>query len=160
MLTKFIMFVVYFKYQLEKVIMKLAAKIDYACRAMIELAVHYHATVPVQLNSVSDAQKIPKKFLVHIFARLKEAGLVDSSRGMGGGYYLTQRPSAITLADVFRAVDRDFLEPVSAPRKTTASERLMASIWREANRAMAEQLEMNLEALVSQIQGFQLDYQI
>ena len=140
--------------------MKLSAKINYACRAVLELSLHYHDTVPVQLNTIYKSQRIPKKFLVQLLLRLKDAGIVDSSRGMGGGYYLTRHPSSIKLADVFRAVDSHLLEQPKAAKSGNESEKLIASIWNRANALFSAQFDMNYENLIAQLRGFYVDYQI
>jgi Rrf2 family protein len=140
--------------------MKLSAKIDYACRAVLELTLHYHDTIPVQLRTVAREQRIPKEFLVQIFSRLKEAGIVDSSRGMGGGYYLTRHPSSISLADVFGAMDSHILECTRPAKSSLDSEKLIFKIWAYANQRLAEALKGSFDDLAAQMRGFSLDYQI
>ena len=82
--------------------MRLSAKADYACRAMAELAA---TSPPVKAERLATAQKIPLKFLENILLDLKHSGLVESQRGGDGGYWLARDASAITLADVIRAVE-------------------------------------------------------
>ena len=80
--------------------MKISAKTDYACRALLELAQHWPNTVPVQISSIADNQKIPVKFLTQILVSLKQSGLVESIRGQKGGYLLAKAPQVITLREV------------------------------------------------------------
>lgn len=69
--------------------MKISAKIDYACRALlIELGLHWPDNRPMQVSAIAKRQKIPMNFLVHILITLKELGYVDSIRGKSGGYVL------------------------------------------------------------------------
>lgn len=82
--------------------MRLSAKADYACRAMVELA---SLKPPVKAERLATAQNIPLKFLENILLNLKHAGLVESQRGGDGGYWLAGEPSSITLADIIRAVE-------------------------------------------------------
>ncbi len=82
--------------------MRLSAKADYACRAMAELA---STSPPVKAERLATAQNIPLKFLENILLDLKHSGLVESQRGGDGGYWLARDASAITLADVIRAVE-------------------------------------------------------
>jgi Rrf2 family protein len=140
--------------------MKLAAKIDYACRAVLELSIHANDTIPLQLSALAKAQRIPREFLVQILSRLKDAGIVGSSRGMGGGYHLTRHPSSITLADVFSAVDSHILERVKPHKRSLDSERLILGIWTNANQYLANELKINFDELVAQLRGFHVDYQI
>jgi Rrf2 family protein len=81
---------------------RLSAKGDYACRAMAELA---RGEGPTKAERVATAQHIPPKFLENILLELKHAGLVESQRGLDGGYWLARDPASITLADIVRAVE-------------------------------------------------------
>src|SRR5215472_10332886 len=85
--------------------MRVSAKAEYACVAMIELAANYAEPQPVRLKAIADAHGIPQRFLVQILLQLKGAGLVVSSRGAAGGYQLARPPSEISLADIVRVVD-------------------------------------------------------
>ena len=58
--------------------MRVSAKAEYACIAMLELAAHYRRNVPVRVKAVADAHGIPQRFLVQILLQLKGSGLVNS----------------------------------------------------------------------------------
>jgi Rrf2 family protein len=79
------------------------AKVDYALRALAELA--NAGPGPVKAETIAKAQGIPLKFLENILLELRHAGIVISQRGAVGGYRLGHEPSEITLADVIRVVD-------------------------------------------------------
>jgi Rrf2 family protein len=81
----------------------LSARSDYAVRAAVQLA--SSSEFPVTSESIAAAQDIPAKFLEAILSQLRQSGLVNSRRGMRGGYWLSRPASEITLADVLRAVD-------------------------------------------------------
>jgi Rrf2 family protein len=83
---------------------RVSAKVDYAVRAAIELAAA-DRTAPMKGDRIAAAQDIPMKFLENILSELRRAGLVGSRRGADGGYWLAQPPSAITVADLIRAVE-------------------------------------------------------
>lgn len=59
----------------------------------------------MKAEELAGAQDIPHKFLEGILGDLRRAGIVDSRRGGGGGYRLARAASAITVADLIRAVD-------------------------------------------------------
>jgi len=86
---------------------RVSAKVDYALRAIVELA----ATAPsdtqelVTSERLATAQAIPPKFLENILLELRRAGLVSSQRGAEGGYRLGRPPAEISIADVIRAVE-------------------------------------------------------
>ena len=84
--------------------MRISAKVDYAVRAMCELAAHDGAT-PVKAEQLAAAQEIPLSFLENILVDLKRAELVRSLRGQVGGYRLGRPAEAISIADIIRAVE-------------------------------------------------------
>jgi Rrf2 family protein len=79
------------------------AKVDYALRAALELAAAGEG--PVKGERIAEAQEIPLKFLENILLELRHHGLVQSQRGVEGGYWLSRPPEEITLAEVIRAVE-------------------------------------------------------
>jgi Rrf2 family protein len=83
--------------------MRVSAKVDYALRAMTELA----ATSPSLMTAeqLATAQKIPPKFLESILAQLRNGGLVASQRGAVGGYRLAKPAEEISIADVIRELE-------------------------------------------------------
>jgi len=157
-LTKLIMKIIYWLG--EK--MKLPAKIEYACKAVLELSFLYDEKRPVSVESISKSQKIPKEFLTQLLLRLKTAGVVVSSRGTGGGYALAKPPSQFTLADIFRAVDSQILNGKKNSKSLTSSESndLISGIWEDINKELAQRLMITFEALKSQIKTGAVNYSI
>jgi Rrf2 family protein len=84
--------------------MRISAKVDYALRAMVQLAAE-RGGEPVKAEHIARQQGIPPRFLLGILAELKHARLLTSQRGMEGGYVLSRPPSEITLAEIMRVVD-------------------------------------------------------
>ena len=91
--------------------MKLSVRGEYALRALLVLALNYDESV-VRIQTISEQQKIPKRFLEQILNDLKSAGIVESRRGVAGGYRLARRPEEIPLAQAVRHID-GALAPVS-----------------------------------------------
>jgi Rrf2 family protein len=83
---------------------RISAKVDYAVRAMCELAAHDDAT-PLKAEQMAAAQEIPLSYLENILVDLRRAELVRSLRGQVGGYRLARSASAISIADIIRAVE-------------------------------------------------------
>lgn len=83
--------------------MRVSARVDYALRAMAELA----AAAPDlrTAEQLSSAQGIPPKFLESILAQLRSGGLVASQRGAVGGYRLARPAEQISIADVIRELE-------------------------------------------------------
>src|SRR5207302_9373299 len=88
-----------------RVTMKLSAKTEYACIAMLELARRYETGEPVRIREIADEHGIPPRFLVQILLQLKGAGYVASTRGASGGYQLLKAPEKISLGEVMRVND-------------------------------------------------------
>ncbi|PIW67054.1 MAG: Rrf2 family transcriptional regulator [Candidatus Omnitrophica bacterium CG12_big_fil_rev_8_21_14_0_65_43_15] len=140
--------------------MRISARCDYACKALLELALHWPSKEPVQLHTISDHQGIPTKYLVHILIQLKRMNLVESMRGKQGGYNLTRHPNEITLGEVIR----DTGGPLLPLAKTAVkSESAFAAIWEEVEGVMAKVLDkVTFEDIVNKVRGKEkaLIYQI
>ena len=80
-------------------------------RALLVLGLNYEQEV-TRIQTISEQQNIPKRFLEQILNDLKSAGVVRSKRGVSGGYRLARRPEEISLAVVIRHVE-GALAPVS-----------------------------------------------
>ena len=99
--------------------MKLSAKAEYACLAVIALARSSSDDQPVRIREIASGCKIPERYLVQILLQLKAAGLVFSARGAMGGYRLARSPERISLGEVLTAIDgpgeppREVVEPMA-----------------------------------------------
>ena len=86
--------------------MKLSKRGEYGLRAMIDLAEAHHAgNGLVQIKEIAERQHIPVKYLEQILLTLKNAGLLHSKMGLGGGYYLSKPAKEITLGQIVRILD-------------------------------------------------------
>jgi Rrf2 family protein len=89
----------------------ISARVDYAVRAMLILAdADAEGSGPISIDALATRQDLPRKFLEAIFADLRRADLVLSRRGARGGYVLSRERGAISVGDVFRAVDGPLAE--------------------------------------------------
>ncbi len=84
--------------------MRLSTKGRYGVRAMFELALHYRDGA-VSLKKIAGQQEISEKYLEHLFASLKKAHLLVSTRGAQGGYQLARSPAEITVGDIVRVLE-------------------------------------------------------
>ena len=94
--------------------MRVTARVDYAVRALVQLAADGSGT-PVKAEQLATAQQIPLKFLLEILRQLKQHKLLASRRGPDGGYLLAKPAAAIAIADVIRAVEG----PLATVRETS-----------------------------------------
>ena len=125
--------------------MRLSKRGEYGLRAMITLA---EATakgdypVMMQIKEISQREQISPKFLEQILLTLKNAGLLHSKMGVGGGYYLARSVNEITLGQIFRVLDGPVApikcvsqmayEPCGCPDEETCGLRLAMSDVRNA----------------------------
>jgi len=113
--------------------MKISAKTDYACRALLELSLHWPNPGLLQVGVIAERQKIPIKFLTHILIRLKELGLVNSVRGKKGGYALAKPPQEIKLSDLAKP----FME-IGSPQVKSKRADVFFHVWQEMDRLVLE----------------------
>jgi len=78
--------------------MQLNTQSRYALRATLELAKEYGKSIP--LSKISESQYLSVRYLEQIFAKLKKAGIVESIRGVKGGYYLAKEPNEIFVGEI------------------------------------------------------------
>lgn len=115
--------------------LKISAKTEYACIAVMELAARQDSAEPVRIRNIADRHSVPPRFLVQILLQLKGAGIVESTRGASGGYRLKKKPEDVTLGQVMSIVDA----PIGGGKRTliqTGGESVAAvilnKVWDEA----------------------------
>jgi Rrf2 family protein len=144
--------------------MRVSAKAEYACLAILELAANHADNQPVRIKAIADAQGIPQRFLVQILLQLKTAGLVVSVRGASGGYQLARPPESISLAAVINALEDRSHTPQHALEKVNRSPMVDAllGVWRDIQAEEQRLLEkFTLAELIRRTQQTNaLSYQI
>src|SRR5919201_1658316 len=96
--------------------MRFSKKSEYGLRALIELTEEDGKSL-VQRQDIAKRQNVPMEFLEQILLTLKNAGLLSSRRGIGGGYALIKSPDEISLGQVIRVLDGP-LAPIGCVSKT------------------------------------------
>jgi len=135
--------------------MKISARDEYACSAVLELALNYDTELPVRVQDIAQRQRIPMKFLFQIMQILKRVDLVRSRRGTEGGYTLSRPPGQVTVGDVIRAVSGPFVQLSCLDSGNFADDCEKQNscqfkpIWAEVNRAISDVLNnITFEELV------------
>ncbi|HEV2071363.1 MAG TPA: Rrf2 family transcriptional regulator [Acidimicrobiales bacterium] len=123
--------------------MRVTAKVDYAVRAVVELAAA--APAAVKGDELASRQGIPFKFLENILAELRRAGMLQSQRGAEGGYWLTVPPADVSVADIVRAVEG----PLADVRRTPPEDleypgpaQALQRVWLAARASLRDVLEV------------------
>ena len=90
--------------------MKISQKLEYACRALVQLAKSYDGKTLTRLDDLAQREAVSANFLVQILNDLRRAGIIDSRRGASGGYILSRPAENITLRQVVDAVEPSQLQ--------------------------------------------------
>ena len=126
--------------------MRMSTKGRFAVNALIDLALR-EPTGPVALASISQRQQISLSYLEQLFSRLRREGMVESTRGPGGGYTLGRTAGKITVADIVSAVD----EPVDDGGEAERSLGMSKALWQRLNTVMLEHMStISLASLVQE----------
>jgi Rrf2 family transcriptional regulator, cysteine metabolism repressor len=121
--------------------MRVSARAEYGCLAVLDLAMNYGSNEPVPIKRICESHNIPHGFLVQILQQLKGAGYVISTRGAAGGYQLAQSPDQISLGDALNAIDGPrHVDYDLASSDITPALRALRSVWQQA----AEQVDRML----------------
>jgi Rrf2 family cysteine metabolism transcriptional repressor len=114
----------------------ITSKSRYAIQALAELARlgALPGGKPVPIAELARRREIPLQFLEQLFATLRRAGVLQSQRGVKGGYTFLRDPSEITVLDIVHLLDGE-VAPEHDPGKDEAS-----TVWRTAVAALREVL--------------------
>ena len=82
----------------------LTKKSQYAFKALTYLA-DKQAEGPVLISEIAKKKRIPLKFLENILLQLRKAGILESKKGKGGGYFFKVDPETVKMAQVIRLID-------------------------------------------------------
>ncbi len=130
--------------------MRLTTRGRYAVTAMLDLAMH-NGTRPVPLSEIAGRQGISQSYLEQLFSRLRKRGLVDGTRGPGGGYRLLKASELISVADVIDAVDETVDATLCGGRRNCQGENacLTHDLWADLSTQIREFLgSVSLHELV------------
>ena len=119
--------------------MKLSTKGKYGLRAFIDLAASGEGQ-PVSILSIAQRQEISISYLEKLMAMLKKAGLVESVRGVNGGYTVARPMDEISVGDVLRALEGDLapvecagIESGQASQCSGSSQCVSKIVWKRIN---------------------------
>jgi Rrf2 family protein len=145
--------------------MRISAKAEYACAAMLELAASYANPQPVPINAIARSQGLPPRYLVQVLLHLQKAGLVASIRGKSGGYQLARAPDSISLAAIINAIDDKTVSPrvstLGKKARHTPMVEVLLAVWHDVRVQEQRILErISLAELLQRTQPNAHTYQI
>jgi Rrf2 family iron-sulfur cluster assembly transcriptional regulator len=139
--------------------MRVSTRGDYACRALLSLALHAGEQSPTSVRDIAERTGLPQPYLEQILLALKGAGLVRSKRGVGGGYVLARAPEQIRLSEIISAVDGpitlgDFGQPHQDGACDHEGQCVLLAVWSVAGEHMRRHLESyTLASVAEQARG-------
>lgn len=129
--------------------MRLSTKSRFAVTAMIDMGLRQNQG-PVSLAAISQRQHISISYLEQIFSKMRQHGLVDSTRGPGGGYTLNRDANLISVADIIYAVnspDEKEQLPADAEQNGYVS---AEELWSSLNQKMDDHMQsISLHSLIA-----------
>jgi len=122
----------------------ITSKSPYAVLALAELG-RNSGSEPVPIGELASRREVPVQFLEQLFAVLRRAGIINSQRGVKGGYRFARDPATVTVLEVVELLDgplgRDaegiFADAAEAARKVLADTTIADVIEREIREAGA-----------------------
>ncbi|MBN1493222.1 MAG: Rrf2 family transcriptional regulator [Candidatus Omnitrophica bacterium] len=125
--------------------MRISARCDYACKALVALALHWPSEEPLSIQTISESRDIPLRYLVQILIQLKRAGIVISVRGKSGGYVLGKAPQKITLGEVVRNVQGPLL---TVEQENNKQDVILNAMWSDIAHFLDHEMDkVNFESL-------------
>lgn len=129
--------------------MRLSTKSRFAVTAMIDMGMRQYQG-PVSLAAISQRQHISISYLEQLFSKMRQHGLVESTRGPGGGYTLNRDASHISVADIIYAVnspDEKEHVPADAAQNGYVS---TEDLWTQLNQKMEDHMQsISLHSLIA-----------
>ena len=137
-------------------VVRVSTRGDYACRALLSLALHADTDGPTSVRDIAERTGLPQPYLEQILLALKGAGLVRSKRGVGGGYVLARDPEDIKLSEIVSAVDGpitlgDFGQPHQDGACDHEGQCVLIAVWNVAGEFMRQHLESYTLAAVARM---------
>lgn len=144
--------------------MKISTKGRYGLLAMISIG-SIDTDLVISLKNVAENNNISEPYLERLVARLKNANLVKSTRGSGGGYCLSRDPETISVGDILRASEGDLdLVDCSSSNKQESCEKIKTCpsryVWDSINSAINEVIDnISLKDLINKEKNGAMTYE-
>ena len=127
--------------------MKLSTRARYGLKALIDLGLHCE-TEAVSIQSIASRQNISDSYLEQLMAKLKKAGLVDSTRGAGGGYRLGRPAAEISVGDVLRVLEGSLEDESTCENHDIC---VTKYVWKRINDSITQAVDtMMLDQLIEE----------
>jgi len=122
--------------------LSISSKCIYGVHALFELAVHY-GKESMSIREIASAQRIPEDYLRQLLVQLKKAGLIESKRGLNGGYSLIRTPDSIKIREIIETLEGPFKIGVDK-----LTERALGQYWLKVKDHITKSFDKTLGDLV------------
>ncbi len=123
--------------------MRISSKAEYGVLALVDLALRQDAG-PTKIREIADRRNIPKKYLEQVLLDLKRGGIVGSSRGKNGGYYLDRDPEDVTIMEVLEILE----EQTSLVESDRDRPNFLQQFWDEQYEELRDQFSISLSKIL------------
>lgn len=114
----------------------ISLKAQYGLRAIVALAANY-GKGPLQARQIAETQDVPARYLELLLSHLRRARLVEATRGKKGGYYLSKKPSQISVLDIISAFEGSVLYSQNGITKPDA----LTHVWKNAEKMVVKHFQ-------------------
>ena len=120
--------------------MKLTTRGHYSVKALLDLSLQPKYG-PASVREIAARQDIPAPYLEKLLIEMRRAGLIQSIRGVQGGYKLARQPAQISLGEILAAVG-ETIEPLPRhnPEPGQAEDWVTFTLWQRLHQKMQEAL--------------------
>ncbi|MFT5905133.1 MAG: Rrf2 family protein [Cryomorphaceae bacterium] len=123
--------------------MKISQKLEYACRASVQLAkssqLSNSSSSILRIEEIAQRENVSSNYLVQILNALRSGGIIQSKRGKHGGYFMERNPEDISLYEIIKAVNSGVVADVTVKDGDSAEQ--VASIWKSISNDIDELLK-------------------
>ena len=121
--------------------LKLTTRVHYSVKALLDLSLQASGQ-PSSVRAIAQRQNLPAPYLEKLLIQMRQAKLVNASRGANGGYRLAKSPSEISLGQIMEAVG-ETVSPLieTEPPPAQVEDWVTHSLWNRLNQKLREALE-------------------
>ncbi|GMQ56069.1 Rrf2 family transcriptional regulator [Vallitalea sediminicola] len=119
--------------------MNISNKTRYGLRSVVYLGINYEKE-NISIKEISDKEGISKRYLEQIFAELKKGGIINSTKGTKGGYFLTTKPSEITVSSIIKLLEGNLnvIQEIDTYNIEDLEYTIVNKVWNKMSQALID----------------------
>lgn len=122
--------------------MNISNKTRYGLRSVVYLGINYEKE-NISIKEISDKEGISKRYLEQIFAELKKGGIINSTKGTKGGYFLTTKPSEITVSSIIKLLEGNLnvIQEIDDYNIEDLEYTIVNKVWNKMSQALIDEVD-------------------